>query len=424
MPAIITPSFRVSNALLFAGAVDTDNNRLYITIGRSLPWEGNDIDPPTPGVGSTALLSYWRDMIAAKRVTGSDVIMGARRINWASGTVYVPFSAEMDPEVDAYYVMNAEYNVYKCIDNFGGAVSAFTPQGQTLSIISTADGYKWKYVGSVSASDATRFLTVDYLPIRENAVVKAAAQGGTIDSVQVTEPGTGYTNATVAITGDGVGATATAVVLGGQVIRINVTNPGTGYSFANATITGDGVGATAEAVVPPIGGHGADVLSELGCYNVLVSNLLEPGLANFPVDNDYRRVMYVQNPAIDLTDEPAVGLTYNLTHGIIVQHVSGSTTIADDEVVTGSGSGATFNTIEQIVDGPTTTFNIVYSSQDRLVNGDTFTTAAGGIWEITNAASREPLWRLYSGLVTFIDHRRAIMRSDDQIENLITVFEF
>lgn len=68
----------------------------------------------------------------------------------------------------------------------------------------------------------------------------------------VTNGGSGYTAATVAVSGDGTGATATATVSGGAVTQITMTDTGEGYSSATMVISGDGAGATATAGVLPI----------------------------------------------------------------------------------------------------------------------------------------------------------------------------
>lgn len=61
-------------------------------------------------------------------------------------------------------------------------------------------------------------------------------------------------DATVAITGDGTGATAIATVgLGGAVTDITITNPGSGYTAATLEIGGTGSGATADALVSTAG---------------------------------------------------------------------------------------------------------------------------------------------------------------------------
>ena len=58
----------------------------------------------------------------------------------------------------------------------------------------------------------------------------------------------------VAITGDGTGATATATVgANGAVTGITITNPGSGYTAATVSFTGSGSGASADAVVNPSG---------------------------------------------------------------------------------------------------------------------------------------------------------------------------
>ncbi len=68
-----------------------------------------------------------------------------------------------------------------------------------------------------------------------------------VSGITVTNGGTGYTEATVAITGGGgSGATATATIVGGIITGITITNAGFGYTAdPTVTITGDGTAATA-----------------------------------------------------------------------------------------------------------------------------------------------------------------------------------
>lgn len=73
---------------------------------------------------------------------------------------------------------------------------------------------------------------------------------GLVHKINVVNSGSGYTNATVAInSASGRGATAQAVIEDGAIAAINVTDGGSGYKVASVSITGDGIGATAEAVV-------------------------------------------------------------------------------------------------------------------------------------------------------------------------------
>ena len=70
-----------------------------------------------------------------------------------------------------------------------------------------------------------------------------------IQSIAVSDGGSGYTSATISIVGGGgYGATATAVISNGSIIAIEVTNKGFSYiSQPNITISGNGIGAKAGA---------------------------------------------------------------------------------------------------------------------------------------------------------------------------------
>lgn len=79
------------------------------------------------------------------------------------------------------------------------------------------------------------------------------AAPSTVQSIAVTNGGSGYTTApTVAFTGGGgTGAAATATVADGVVTGITITNPGSGYTSApSVTFSGgSGTGAAATAVI-------------------------------------------------------------------------------------------------------------------------------------------------------------------------------
>ena len=90
----------------------------------------------------------------------------------------------------------------------------------------------------------------DFESLKTFDIDTSVTKFGMIDSIQVTNGGTGYTSATVSITSTtGKGATAIVVISNGTISAINVTNPGTGYQDATVVITGDGSDATATATL-------------------------------------------------------------------------------------------------------------------------------------------------------------------------------
>ena len=78
-----------------------------------------------------------------------------------------------------------------------------------------------------------------------------AAMAGKITFIKIVSGGSGYTQASVRISGGGSGASAVAYVRDGVVVGISVEASGSGYGAAGAVVTvaGDGTGAYAAAVV-------------------------------------------------------------------------------------------------------------------------------------------------------------------------------
>ena len=170
MPAIVTKDFRVHNARQFSESFGESADTYYLGIGRPQAFandqafnDGTDTSPPTPvdSVGSVEYYVY-DDILSAKKVTSSDVSLVIPRRNWTTGTVYDYYrhdygeinSAGNTITTDSgastlldglIYVMNSSFDVYKVIDNNGGAASTTEPTGnKTTSVFSTADSYKWK----------------------------------------------------------------------------------------------------------------------------------------------------------------------------------------------------------------------------------------------------------------------------------------
>jgi hypothetical protein len=99
---------------------------------------------------------------------------------------------------------------------------------------------------------SSNFDVYDSTGTRRTVHIEESAQSYTgIEEIQMISPGSGYTSQpTITITGDGTGATASAVIVDGKIQSITVTNRGTDYTRAIITITGgNGFGASATAVI-------------------------------------------------------------------------------------------------------------------------------------------------------------------------------
>jgi FtsP/CotA-like multicopper oxidase with cupredoxin domain len=121
-----------------------------------------------------------------------------------------------------------------------GATASATVTNGVVTAVGVTNG------GSGYTSPPTVSLTGGY----GAGAVATATVTGSVTSLQLTNGGHGYTTApSVSISGDGSGASASATIVGDTVSSITIGNVGAGYTVASVAINGNGTGATATAVV-------------------------------------------------------------------------------------------------------------------------------------------------------------------------------
>lgn len=431
MPAVISDKFRVYNAAQFKEALDEPANTvMYFFLGGVSEY-ANPTNPPSPGTAVANVEYYpWRDMFAAKRIQASDISHVVPRYDWTSGTVYVQFDETTTNLLsDKYYVLTDEFNVYKCLFNNGGAPSVNKPTGTDLQATTTADGYIWKYMFSISTGDALKFLTSSHMPVKflttndgsRQWLVQQAAVDGSIEVVRVTYGGTGYgSTPSVIISGDGTGATATATISGGVVTKINVTSRGSGYTFATATLSGGSpsASATAKVVISPKGGHGLNPIEELGGVFLLLNTRLDASEGGtFPVVNNFRKIGLITDPIVyGSSSVRALSSVYRQTYRYTLTGITGTTFNQDDTVTFGSNTAT-------VVDFDSAN-NYLYTTLPIPREFSVGATLAGPSATGTVSVISNPGLRPYTGDIIYLENRLAINRSSDQIEDVKLIVEF
>lgn len=435
MVAIINPAFRVSNAKMFK---DSLSDPTYLAVGRTIPWvptdlapAADDLNPPIPGTSGFDTFTAYNEAIGAKRVNSVDCSQAVRRINWTTGTVYDKYDYK-DHELiskNFYVLVFDEFsvdhlNIYKCLDNNSGTASTVRPSGNSSSPISTADGYSWKFMLKIDALKFQKFATSQFLPMSDatigdgslQAIVQAAAVDGTIDSITVTNGGTGYSSApSVAIVGNGTGATATATVSAGAVTDITITNKGTGYSYATVQISGVGTGAVAYANISPEGGHGSSAVAELFAHYAILDVSLEYDESGaVSTQNDVRSVIVVQNP-LNQASAAYTGPNARLTTKLTYSGLTG--TLQLDEVLTDGTSGAT----GRIIDFTAT--DITVANVFGAFGNNAFSTSVSSSTGNITLVDLSDI-KIGSGQVLYVENRRPIQRDPAQTERYNIVFEW
>ena len=187
-------------------------------------------------------------------------------------------------------------------DGTGAAITPVIQSGQLVDVVITNPGVGYTFANievkstRLTASGARVSVNLSRGDINSpQSLSETLATPGTIDTILVTAPGSNYTvPPTVTIIGDGIGRTATATINNGVVTRINVNNPGSGYTVASVVLTGT---ATARPIISPPKGHGRDAITELHARTLMFyANIVGERIAGFDVNNDYRQIGIIRNP--------------------------------------------------------------------------------------------------------------------------------
>ena len=485
MAAIITNKFRINNAEQFVESFsESAATTYYLFIGRAHSWatdadvqgnsinEGTDASPPTPNDDVTSEFYNYDDMIGAKLISSSDVSHVIPRRNWTTGTTYDMYEHNISSSNAAnsgatnlfdstYFVMNSSNAVYKVIENDGATASTVEPTSTSNSIFETSDGYRWKYMYSLTSAETLNFMSTDFIHVSTDSTVSAAAVDGALDTILVVSGGSsfstssGSTISAIPIRGDGSGGVASVTISSGAITAATVTTAGSGYTFAyirDADIIaatnagGAGSGSNLNVIIPPKGGHGSNAVKELGGFFVMLNKSLVgvEGTSDIGVGNDFRRIGLVRDPTNFGTSTVASATTRRQLYAIKFGSVSG--TFTADEEINQASTGA----VGKVVEFDSTNL-ILYYYQTRFPDVGTDSngnlTAFSGANAITGQSSSasatpntsdsnttngvafssgyaNPELAYDSGDIIYVEERSPITRASDQTENVKLIIEF
>jgi hypothetical protein len=432
MPNIITKKFKIINAQNFVESFSSlGNNSLYLFLSKPSPWNlDEEIPSPVDNLGLEP--SIWDNIISLKRVLPSNIINVVKRINWEAQTIYAEYSNEDENLLDkSFYVINKDLDVYKCIDNSGGAPSQVEPTGKSLSIFKTSDNYKWKYLYTVSTSDRLKFLTSNWMPVRTNPDVAAVAKDGAIENVKILNGGTNYSIYTkVLIEGNGTGANINAKQNLGVIYDFVYNNTGTGYRFASATLYDPEISGTSgnvKAIISPAGGHGYNPVQELGAHFIMLNIKSEynEGYGDFPAGFKFRQLGLVKNPKAP-SGYIANAATLSGLEGLTLAAVNGS--FSNNEFIEGQSSSANaYAVTSNVVSGNgylryIQSFDLTKNYKDFAIGETIIGKTSGATAVVANTFISEV--SKYSGDVIYVENKSPLTRLIDQTDNLHLVLEF
>ena len=130
MTTLVTKNIKINLAEEFIESVsEPASTLLYVTLGKNTPW-ANDSAPESANDSIFDQNALWNNMIGGKKITGNDVSLVTKRVDWVSNTVYTQYDDRANNLYNdnvSFYVLTDDYNVYKCLYNNNGSPSTIKP---------------------------------------------------------------------------------------------------------------------------------------------------------------------------------------------------------------------------------------------------------------------------------------------------------
>ena len=461
MAAIITDKLKNLVVDLIKANDSDASNKYYAAIGRSEAWNDSDVSP-TPLRTKSEENDFRNSMQSMKLV--ADVSLVIPRYNWSSGTFYSAYDDTQVGNTNAYYVINTNQQVYMVlrasVSATGTAVaSTVEPTGNTTGTpFKTSDGYVWKFMYSISATDANKFQSANFIPVKsipftninssvaevEQKAVQDAAVHGQIIGYGIESAGAGYGSApTLTVQGNGSNAAATATISGGQVVKVEVADSsdaslkiasfGSGYDYANVEVSGGS--PTKPVKVRPIlansGGLGNDATIDFKA-SAIMFNAKPSGTEtlDFVIGQDFRQVGLIKNPQVDSAGHGGNGVStaFTASTGRALKALNFSavnTAFGEDKTILGVTSGA-----KAFIDKDSGNSVFYHQNDDTgfrsFQAGETVQETDGtGEGVLDSAGAFETTFEVnpHTGELLYIDNRSAVTRSADQTEDIKIVIQ-
>tara|TARA_B100000902_G_scaffold188408_1_gene180314 strand:+ start:2288 stop:3892 length:1605 start_codon:yes stop_codon:yes gene_type:complete len=353
MSAVVTDQFRIANTTSFIESVLNDNNSYYVFLGLPNPtvagFGRTDVSDnwPLAPVDNLEYQTHYRDsMMFGKKINAANIRRVVKKFTWIANNRYdmyrhdysatnlAPNSKTTNLYRSNFYVINSDLQVYICLDNGStgtsesssakGNRSLIEPNFTDVEPITQSDGYTWKYLFTIAASDVIKFDSTEYIVLPNdwstttNSQIKSVRESGNseinknqIKKVYIENPGSGEgyissgdTPHILNILGDGTGAKVSVTVEPtGIISSVKVISGGSGYTYGivdlgpiqtsddNSTALGKLI-----PIIPPSKGHGFDIYKELGADKVLIYARFDDSTKDWPVDTSFGQVGIIKNP--------------------------------------------------------------------------------------------------------------------------------
>ena len=471
MSAIITNQFRKNSRELFINDIDTNTN-YFIGIGKSEPWPTiNNVEEsalnysvPLPTNTIIEKTDVLKNLISLLKVQSTFTVIP--RNEWVSGRVYKIYDPS-DPNIfnyetignTAYYPCYMTHNdhVFVCLrnDNNGPSTTNVTATGFTNQpTVPLSDGYSWAYVCDLTTT--SDFYTDQFVDIPDNLTAQTdidnarTATGGKVYGFKVNDGGTGISDQDITLIGkDNLGAPIANVsiraagndlspyvvtIVDGVITAITITTNNWPAGYAEASVDVAGVATDIQPLVAPIDGFGFSPRSDLpSFYAGLFAAYVGGADGEAPVGLGFRQVSLVKDATRTDNDLPPPNDTLNIYDTLQYLEVSDASGIPIDAGTVIAHATNKAKAYLDYVDINSTPNRIYFHqnssgevNQKPFETGNVTFTSPGGTTTSTYAVSAivQGEYNQGSGETLFLENRKAILRNDNQQEDIKLVIQF
>ena len=139
-------------------------------------------------------------MLFGKKIQESSFVPVIKNYTWTTNTVYTQYDNTSNTLANSQFYVVTEpneiggyYHIFKCICNNGGSASTEKPDQIQPETFSKSDGYKWRYLYTITSANYDKFATDDYIPVYANSSIQENSflyLG--IDKLVLSNTGSGY----------------------------------------------------------------------------------------------------------------------------------------------------------------------------------------------------------------------------------------
>lgn len=444
MPSIVTQDFKKELMASTIRTINDTSENFYIGLGRSDPWPNND--SADIALDNVKIQNEFRNSLQAiHRILAANLVVP--RYEWKKNKYYQQYDDVKDIYDygnEPFYVINNNNAVYICLrqakDDHGLPLkSTIMPTFANNDPFELADGYVWKFLYTISALEASLFMSNAYMPVKKQDMVDSNSTGielkqweiqetakpGMITAFDVVAGGAGYTTPQIQINDvpypDLVDFWMDSL---GSITKVEYQPDSTGTTLnylwglqgAKVLINdSNGSNANVRAILSPAMGLGADATSDLKCGSMMFTVRIDGDAEDFLLEQDFRQVGVLRGMKDSIGGSQFTDLTGRALYSMSLD--SEEIPFTPDETIVGEVSGA-----RAFVD-QTDSDQIYYHQTETtgwkpFIDGELVTELANFGSGRIGTAKIDPEVSAYTGEILYIDNRAPITRVPEQTEDI------